>query len=169
MHIELRNLSFVRHAKSSWENHALPDILRPLNNRGKRDAPLMASKMLSIGNAPELIITSPAVRAKTTAQAFAEAFDLSSRKVVEREILYSADVRDIVEVVQTVDDSIRSIFVFGHNPTLTILANSFAGVDIDNVPTCGVLQVKTMVDHWKDWTPEISAFVGFYYPKQYIQ
>lgn len=167
MHIELRNLSFVRHAKSSWEDHSLPDVLRPLNRRGQKDAPFMAAKMLSVGNHPELILTSPAVRAKTTAEIFADTFEIPRDKVVERDILYGADVRDITEVIKSIDDSVRSVFVFGHNPTMTILANAFAGVDIDNVPTCGVLQVKTMVEHWKDWSPDISAFVGFYYPKQY--
>ena len=168
MHIDLRNLSFIRHAKSSWDDMSLPDIHRPLNKRGERDAPLMAMKMMELGNKPELILTSPAKRAHTTAQIFADAADLPSRKVIVNDVLYGAGVSEIVEAVNQVDDQVRSVFVFGHNPTMTILANAFAGVDIDNVPTCGVLHVKTMVQHWKDWSPEVSAFVGFYYPKQYV-
>jgi len=157
----------VRHAKSSWDNPQLADVDRPLSKRGERDAPYMASKMVELQITPDLIVTSPAVRARTTARIFADAAEIDSNDFVLNERLYGADVSDIVEIVQSIDDSIKSIFMFGHNPTMTILANSFAGVDIDNVPTCGVLQAKTMVSSWKDWSPEVSAFVGFYYPKQY--
>ncbi len=167
MQIDLRNICFVRHAKSSWENPQLADIDRPLSKRGERDAPYLASKMVELQILPDLIITSPALRARTTARIFADAADLDSVHFIVDDMLYGADVSGIVKLVQKVDDAFKSIFVFGHNPTMTIMANSFAGVDIDNVPTCGVLQAKTMVSGWKDWSPEVSAFVGFYYPKQY--
>jgi phosphohistidine phosphatase len=167
MQIDLRNICFVRHAKSSWEDPGLEDRHRPLSKRGERDAPYMANKMMELQIQPELIITSPAVRARTTARIFADAANLEPRHFVVNDLLYGADVAQIVELIQSIDDGINSIFVFGHNPTMTIMANCFAGVDIDNVPTCGVLQAKTMVSSWKDWSPEVSAFVGFYYPKQY--
>jgi len=167
MQIDLKNICFVRHAKSSWENPQLDDIDRPLNKRGERDAPYMASKLVELKITPDLIITSPALRARTTARIFADAADLDSSRFVIENMLYGADVTGIVRMMQEVDDDFKSVFVFGHNPTLTIMANCFAGVDIDNVPTCGVLQAKTMVSSWKSWSPEVSAFVGFYYPKQY--
>lgn len=148
---------------------SLSDFDRPLNGRGIRDAPYMASKMVELHNLPDLIVTSPAVRARTTAQIFADAADLRSHQIVIEDRLYEANVQDIVKAVQAVDERYKSVFVFGHNPSMTVLANCFAGVDIDNVPTCGVVQSKSMVSSWSDWTPETSAFVGFYYPKQYIQ
>jgi phosphohistidine phosphatase len=168
MQIDLRNICFVRHAKSSWVHPQLEDIERPLSKRGERDAPYMASKMVELQITPDLIITSPAIRARTTARIFADAANLDSSRFIVNDMLYGADVTGIVKMVQEVDDSINSVFVFGHNPTMTIVANCFAGVDIDNVPTCGVLQAKTMVSSWKDWSPEVSAFVGFYYPKLYV-
>ena len=168
MQIDLRNICFVRHAKSSWDEPHLADIERPLNKRGERDAPFMATKMVELQITPDLIVTSPAIRARTTARIFADAAELHSKNFIIEDMLYGADVSGIVKLVQEVDDDVRSIFVFGHNPTMTIMANCFAGVDIDNVPTCGVLQAKTMVSSWKDWSPEVSAFVGFYYPKQYV-
>ena len=167
MNIELRNLSFVRHAKSSWDDLSLADIQRPLNHRGIRDAPRMAAKMVELGNVADVIITSPAKRALTTAKYFADAMNVSEDAFFIVDDLYEASVQDVINVVQSVADSVRSVYVFGHNPTMTFLANSFAGVDIDNVPTCGILQAKTMVSSWRDWTPDVSAFVGFYYPKQY--
>ena len=168
MHFELRNICFVRHAKSSWDDISLADFDRPLSNRGERDAPFMASKMIELHNIPDLVVTSPALRARTTARIFADAADLTSDAFITDERLYEASVQDIIRVVQDQEDRFQSIFVVGHNPGMTVLANSFAGVDIDNVPTCGVVQAKSMVKSWSDWTPETSAFVGFYYPKQYI-
>lgn len=167
MQIDLRNICFVRHAKSSWDFPELADIDRPLNKRGERDAPYLASKMVDLQITPDLIITSPAVRARTTARIFADAAELDSSHFIVNDLLYGADVAGIVNLVQDIDNAFRSVFIFGHNPTMTIMANSFAGVDINNVPTCGVLQAKTMVSGWEDWSPEVSAFVGFYYPKQY--
>ena len=167
MQIDLKNICFVRHAKSSWVNLELADIDRPLNKRGERDAPYMATKMVELKILPEIILTSPALRARTTARIFSDAANLESDRFLVKDMLYGADVAGIVKMVQDVDENIKSVFVFGHNPTLTIMANCFAGVDINNVPTCGILQAKTMVSSWKDWSPEVSAFVGFYYPKQY--
>lgn len=167
MHPELRNVCFIRHAKSSWSDPSLPDIHRPLNSRGLGDAPMMAKKMQELNIIPEIIITSPARRAKDTAKFFRDAFNLPKKRFVVEDELYGADPEDVVRVVQGVDDALYSVFVFGHNPTMTMLANQFPGVAIDNVPTCGILQAKTMVSKWKNWSPGVSAFVGFYYPKQY--
>ena len=168
MDIELRTLCFVRHAKSSWDDPALADIDRPLSTRGERDAPTMATRLKELNIIPDLIVTSPAVRARKTAKAFRKVFDLSKVDFVTDLSLYDATPDDVVAVVQHLDISKRCVFVFGHNPTFTFLANRFPGVRIDNVPTCGIFCVKTMAPTWDQWTPEISTFVGFYYPKQYV-
>jgi phosphohistidine phosphatase len=168
MDIEMRTLCFVRHAKSSWDEPSLADIDRPLNSRGKRDAPAMAARLRELHVAPDLIVTSPARRALRTAKFFQKEFDLESTLFVEDLSLYDASPDDIIAVVQHLDNTKRTVFVFGHNPTLTFLANRFPGVRIDNVPTCGILQAKTVVPTWDKWTPEISTFIGFYYPKQYV-
>ncbi|MDX1476548.1 MAG: histidine phosphatase family protein [Saprospiraceae bacterium] len=168
MQPELRNICLVRHAKSSWADPLLPDISRPLNDRGFRDAPFMAEKMKELGISPDLILTSPANRAKTTAKYFRDAHGLSKKDFWEVDELYGASPWDMISEIQQVPAHYRSVFVFGHNPTMTSLANMFPGVDIDNVPTCGILQAKTMVAEWSSWSPDVSAFVGFYYPKQYF-
>ena len=169
MNIDLRNICFIRHAKSSWEYPELPDIDRPLNKRGYRDAEFMSKKLHELEIRPDIILTSPANRAKTTARYFAEIFELRKKRFIINDDLYSADADEIIECVQKVDAEFQSIFLFGHNPTLTYLANMFPGVNsIDNVPTCGIVQVKTMVSDWSKWSPDVSAFTGFYYPKQYL-
>jgi phosphohistidine phosphatase len=168
MDIELRTIVFVRHAKSSWDDPALEDIDRPLSDRGERDAPALAIRLKEMNIVPDLIVTSPAKRARTTAKKFRKAFDLPKTDFITDLSLYDATPDDVVAVVQHLDNAKRSVFIFGHNPTLTFLANRFPGVRVDNVPTCGVLHVKTMAPTWDQWTPEISTFIGFYYPKQYV-
>jgi phosphohistidine phosphatase len=128
----------------------------------------MAARLRELHVAPDLIVTSPARRALRTAKFFQKEFDLESTLFVEDLSLYDASPDDIIAVVQHLDNTKRTVFVFGHNPTLTFLANRFPGVRIDNVPTCGILQAKTVVPTWDKWTPEISTFIGFYYPKQYV-
>ena len=165
--MELRNICFVRHAKSSWDNPGLSDIERPLNSRGLRDAPFMARKMKELHVVPDLIVTSPAQRALSTARFFADEFNMPDAEFMIVDEIYGAGPYEIVDVVHHMPDEKFSIFLFGHNPTMTMLTNMFAGVRIDNVPTCGISQAKTMVDSWKKFSPNTSAFVSFYYPKQY--
>ena len=168
MDIELRTLCFVRHAKSNWDDPLLEDIDRPLSERGLSDAPAMATRLKEMNILPDLMVTSPAKRARSTAKKFRKVFELSKSDFITDLSLYDASPDDVIAVVQHLDNSKRSVFIFGHNPTFTFLANRFPGVRIDNVPTCGVLHLKTMVPTWDQWTPEISTFVGFYYPKQYV-
>lgn len=167
MDIELRTLCFVRHAKSSWEDPALADIDRPLSGRGERDAPAMAMRLKELNIVPDQIVTSPAKRARSTAKMFRKVYGLAKTDFITDLSLYDATPDDVIAVVQHLDNSKRCVFIFGHNPTFTFLANRFPGVRIDNVPTCGIFQIKTMVPTWDQWTPEISTFVGIYYPKQY--
>lgn len=167
MQLPLKTICFIRHAKSSWDDISLADHDRPLNKRGKRDAPMMAEKMEKLGIKPDYILCSTARRAKDTARHFIKTFELKESDVRYEGNLYGAGPDDVIRIVRTVPDDKKSVFVFGHNPTLTILANTFAGVQIDNVPTCGVFKAKTMVESWKSFDPAQAAFVAFYYPKQY--
>lgn len=168
MDMEMRTVCFVRHAKSSWDDPTLEDIDRPLNTRGRRDAPAMAERMQEAHIVPDLIVTSPAKRARKTARAFQKVFGIPETHFVVDLSLYDASPDDVVAVVNHLDNSHRNVFVFGHNPTLTFLANRFPGVRIDNVPTCGIFQVKSLAPQWETWTPESCTFIGFYYPKQYV-
>jgi phosphohistidine phosphatase len=167
--MELRNVCFVRHAKSSWKYPELSDIERPLNKRGFRDAPFMAKKMKELEVYPDLLISSPVKRALTTAMFFATEFGLQKQDLVIEDGLYGADPDDVIKILQKASNKKSSIFIFGHNPTFTMLANRFAGINLDNVPTCGIFQAKSMVSSWDRFSPDTGAFVAFYYPKQYLQ
>lgn len=160
-----KTVFFIRHAKSSWSDASLPDIKRPLNDRGLRDGPFMA-QLLSQQIEPEIrIFSSPAVRAYDTAQYFAEAFE-KEISVIKK--MYLADSFTILEVVREFDDSFDQALLFGHNPGLTMTANRFSETVIDNVPTCGIVEVRFDGDSWQDFGKKATRVVHFQYPKQYF-
>ncbi len=165
--MEVKQVCFVRHAKSSWDHPEMSDFDRPLNGRGLHDAPLMAAKMAGLGLIPDYIITSGANRAKTTAGFFKEAAHLPENKFVVTKSIYEAGQEAVYRALQAAPDTANFVFIFGHNPTFTYIANSIAGVHIDNVPTCGVVHAQLFISSWRDFKPDFAGFIGFHYPKQY--
>ena len=136
----MKNVYFVRHAKSSWKDASLRDIERPLNSRGKRDAPFMAKLLKGKGVQADLIISSPANRALTTAKHFAKEMNLPDEKIDINNIVYGAYPEDVIKLVKNVADNVNTLMVFGHNPTFTSLVNRYTEDYIANVPTCGVVK-----------------------------
>ena len=156
----LKTLLLVRHAKSSWKDAELDDIDRPLNERGIRDAPEMGRRLLQRSLIPDLIVSSPAVRALTTARAIAREVGCVNDVVIDNN-LYGATPQDVLDIASVFDDGIQTAMVVGHNPTVTELANMFSGTPIDNVPTCGILVVEA-----KAWSSLDSArLLDFDFPK----
>jgi len=165
--MEVKDVCFVRHAKSNWDNPGLKDFDRPLDQRGLKDAPVMAHQMKKLGLIPDLIITSGANRAKSTAEFFQNEFKLPKEKFWIRNELYEASPDEVYEVLKSAPDEAAFVYLFGHNPTFTWVANNLSGVHIDNVPTCGVVHAQCMIASWKKFKPEYAGFVGFHYPKQF--
>jgi phosphohistidine phosphatase len=159
-------LYLARHAKSSWSDYAMKDFDRPLNDRGLRDAPLMGKVILGIGPAPETIVTSPAVRALTTARLFAGAMGLPDAAVVETGALYSAAAETILEVVNGLDDAATSAMVLGHNPGMTMLASELSRGGIAHMPTCSVASFELPVDSWLKVRPGRGRLRYFETPKR---
>ena len=165
----MKTVYFIRHAKSSWKDMSLRDFDRPLNKRGKRDGPFMSKKLQEFGVQPDVIISSPANRAITTATHFAKALAISPQDIVQESAIYEAYASTVLKIVQGQSDNWQTILVFGHNPAFTMIANSFkGGAYIDNVPTCGIVKVEAKVDKWKKFTPENGLVKAFYFPKQYF-
>lgn len=163
--MEVREVCFVRHAKSSWDKPGMDDFDRPLDERGLRDAPRMAKEMKKLGLIPDIIITSGANRARSTAEYFRSEFDLPASKFWVRNEIYEASTEAVYKVLMSAPDEDTFVYLFGHNPTFTSIANQLSGVHIDNVPTCGVVHAQAIVTSWKKFKPEYAAFVGFHYPK----
>ncbi len=164
----MKTVYFVRHAKSSWKDAMLQDIDRPLNDRGKRDAPFMAKLLREQGLQPDKLISSPAKRAFATAKYFAEAFDISQKDILVVEDIYEAHPAEILQVVRNCQPEWNTVLIFGHNPTFTDVVNFFADQYILNVPTCGIARVELTVDDWSEFDKNTAKLTAFHYPKQYF-
>lgn len=163
----MKTLYVIRHAKSSWDVKTLDDIERPLNERGKRDAPRMAKRLKEKDIHPNLLITSPARRCTSTAKKIAKVlkYPKDAIKVVDK--LYHADEDVILEVLNKLKDKHNVVLIFGHNPGLTDFVNSIMSeeLDIDNVPTCGVVAFQFQAEHWEQVTWGTGKMLFFDYPK----
>ncbi len=161
-------IGLVRHAKSSWDNPTLSDHDRPLNPRGKRDAPIMAKKVQSLFGSPDLLVSSTAKRAFSTAKVFRKEMGLSEKQLVSKSILYHSSIEDVLDTIALIDEDVKFALLFAHNPTMTFLANTFRGDMIDNVPTCGVVILESSADSWADFHTSNTKRVHFIYPKMYV-
>jgi phosphohistidine phosphatase len=159
----MKTLILVRHAKSSWKK-PLPDHLRPLNKRGKRDVPMMGKRLAKREIEPDAIISSPATRALATAETIAQEIGYPRDEIRVDERLYGASAFELLEIIQELDDHLDCVMLFGHNPGLTDLVNDL-GCDVDNVPTCGVVELEFDIDFWATVGDIDPTHVDFDYPK----
>jgi phosphohistidine phosphatase len=161
----LKTLLLIRHAKSDWDDPLLKDIDRPLNDRGKRDAPLMAHRLLDKNIPIDALISSPARRARKTAELFAKEYKKDKKQIIFFEELYLAEPSVFFDVIRRVSDDHTSIAVFSHNPGITEFANMLTPVRIDNIPTCGIFTIKLAIKRWNDFGESGNEFDFFDYPK----
>ena len=162
----MKQLFVVRHAKSSWENPGQSDFDRALNERGLKDAPMMAKRLQLQGIFPDAIVSSPAVRALTTARFFAAQFGLGKNEIVQVDRLYHASVDTFYDVISNEFlDAWDRVFLFSHNPGITYFVNSIGVAELDNMPTCGIFGVRANIGQWKDFGEAEKRFILFDYPK----
>lgn len=161
----MKKFILIRHAKSSWSDASLKDFDRPLNDRGIRDAPRMAAKLLELIEKVDLIISSPANRALSTALVFAKSFEINSDNIELKDELYHAYPNEVMQVLHEIDNSHQSVLIFGHNPTFTTIADTFSDKYIDNVPTCGVSIIESTASEWAAIDESNSKLKDFIYPK----
>jgi phosphohistidine phosphatase len=162
----MKTLTIVRHAKSSWNNPNLSDRERPLNRRGERDAPIMARRVADAGIRPSQIISSPALRAWTTAKIFAKELGYPAEFLQREDGLYLASLDNLLDVVATQDANFNHLMIFGHNPGLTDFVNYVAPGLTDNLPTTGVVAVGIDRDDWMLFDRPETELVLHDYPKK---
>jgi phosphohistidine phosphatase len=162
----MRSLTLVRHAKSSWDNAALADFDRPLNERGRRDAPVMAQRFAHSAETPLQLVASPAVRATSTALVFAEALNIPSDAIRFEPEIYEADVDTLMAVVRSLNDAIPNALLFGHNPGFTDFCNALARCDFKELPTCAVARIDLNIDRWQDVAPMCGRLAAYSFPKE---
>lgn len=163
----MKTVCFIRHAKSSWDQAGLADIDRPLNIRGKVTAPLMAKILAERGFKPDLIISSTAKRARQTAKFFRKEYGIKKDEMQIEPLIYGGDEQAIFDILRKLPDTMDTVFLFGHNPTMNYLAALFSEDHI-HVPTCGILVVELNISSWKDVQPDHTALKHFIYPKQFM-
>lgn len=152
-------LVLVRHAKSDWDNPTLIDHERPLNARGEQDAPAMAARLADSGGGPRRILSSTAVRARTTAAAFGAALGTEVELIDE---LYASSARTLWDTAAR--SGATSVMLVAHNPGLTTLAEALSDGGIGHMPTCALARFSWDADdwdvaaatdaRWELWTPE---------------
>ena len=163
--MSVRQLILVRHAKSSWDDIDLDDHDRPLNKRGERNAPAMGERLKTLGMCPDVVFTSSAVRAATTAQIICGKLDFPAEEVIRKDDLYLADVPQWLEIIRELDDAWKIVMAFGHNPGLTELVAGVWRLPILNVPTCGAVVLTFDGGTWKKAALDKPVTATFDYPK----
>lgn len=162
----MKQIVVVRHAKSSWADPGQNDFDRPLNERGKKDAPAMGQCIVKAGVKIDAFVSSPAKRAHQTCKAFAEVYGRKEEEIVFVKNLYHAPAHVYYETLGDLDDAYKSVAIFGHNPGITDFVNTLCkGVHTDNMPTCAVFALKADVKSWKDFENAEKEFIFFKTPK----
>lgn len=164
----MKTLVIIRHAKSSWEQESMNDFDRPLNERGRSDAPRIGAFLRDKGIKPDLIYSSPANRALTTASLVAHVTNYPLDKIVQVSALYTfdSDLQPIIELLRQIENSVETVFLFGHNDTFTYLTNQFANHRIDHLPTCGAVCLRFVADTWQNFDAAPATMDFAIFPKK---
>ena len=161
----MKTLLLVRHAKSDWSHAGLSDLERPLNERGKKDAPEMAKRVKEKIKEIDLFVSSPAKRARKTAKYFAEEYKYDKDDIQIEPQLYEDVTSAYDAVIEALPDKHDTVAFFAHSPTIGMYANSLTTVRTDDIPTCGVFAVQASTKSWSEFRHAEKKFLFYDYPK----
>jgi phosphohistidine phosphatase len=161
----MMTLYLIRHAKSSWENPDLSDFDRPLNDRGRKDAPRMGKRLKEREIVPDLMVSSPAKRALTTCKEIASALGYDEPRIKKDQRIYHADEDVLISVLSELSDTQKVVMLFGHNPGFTYFANILFNAHIINIPTCGVVAGQLKIKSWEEIRAGCGELEFFDFPK----
>jgi len=159
-----KTLYLVRHADSDW-NTGDADFDRPLNARGLRDAPEMGKRLRERCILPELIISSPAQRARETTRLIAGELGIAHDAIIFEPAIYEASIYSLAEIILNIEESTTSVMLVGHNPAMTWLANQLSGNRIQNMPTTAIATIGLAAGHWRDIDKGEANLLDFDFPK----
>ena len=160
----MKKLTLIRHAKSGWRC-GIRDFDRPLDHRGERDAPRMAAHLRQQGFSPDLILSSLATRAATTAEEIARGIGYDVDTIAWKDQVYDATVVDLLQLIRKCDAQYTPLTIIGHNPALSELANRLQPMPIDNMPTCSVVTIHFEAGAWHDIEHTLGNLAQFDTPK----
>lgn len=166
-HHPVRELILIRHAKSSWSNPDLSDRDRPLNKRGKRDALFIGQRLAHYQCYPDQVISSPAKRARKTIYKICKKLSYPKKRIVIDELLYTSNIQDLYSLLQSCGDELHRLFLVGHNHVITVFAEELTGIDIYNIPTCGIAGIRFANESWAQVKPGGGELFFFDYPKKH--
>lgn len=164
---KMKRIVLIRHAKSSWADSSLADIDRPLNGRGKRDAPFMGKRLQQHGVKPDVVLCSPAKRARKTAKIIAKAVGFPKSSLRYDQQIYYAGPRVLLHLLKDLDDVADVVFLVGHNYAITDFCCQLSGESIDNIPTCGIAAIDFPLTEWQGLTTGGGKLAFFDYPKKH--
>ena len=160
-------LTLIRHAKTEPAHAGQEDWDRTLEARGQRDAPEMGKRLKDRHFKPDKILSSPAVRALTTATIIVRELGISPSKVVQDERLYLASAKDLLKVVHELGGTAQHLMIFGHNPGITEFADQLSRErSIDNMPTCAMYTVQFNISDWCELEWSTGEEAEFDYPRK---
>lgn len=162
------HLILVRHGKSSWDNLELNDYDRPLSKRGFKNAPEMGKRLCSKNLKIDLLISSPALRAITTAEIIAKEIGYDCKNILEVPEIYNAELSQLFNLITSIDEYYQNVMMVGHNPGFTYFCNALSDAKIDNMPTCSIAHIELLIPMWSEVTHQSGKLVEFDYPKKAI-
>jgi phosphohistidine phosphatase len=162
----MKKLTIIRHAKSDWYSDAKTDFDRPLNERGKNAAPLIGERMAKRNCQPDLLISSPAKRARQTAKRIAKQIDYPADEILFRDDIYEASLKTLLTLVRSIDNRFADVVLFGHNPGFSELGEWFTDQAPEWLPTCGLLELELAIDDWNDIEEGCAQLQLYDYPKK---
>ncbi len=162
----MKNIWIMRHAKSDWSHPDLADFDRPINKRGRFDAPLMGQWMGTLAHRPDLIVSSPARRARQTAELVAKALPFSE-ELQFWEDLYPGSAEITIAAIRELSEELKSILIIGHNPNMEALASTLTagGALRLKVPTAAVIMLTADIGSWAALSDERAELQGMVTPK----
>ena len=161
----MKTLYLLRHDNSSWSFDELSDQERPLNDRGRDDAPLMGQALAKRRICPDLVVSSPAVRAMSTAVLVAREMQYAHDKIVVEPGIYGADADDLLAIIHNLPDAAGTVLLVGHNPTITETANELSPSAINEMPTAAVVCLHFDCDKWAEVSKANAEFYFYDYPR----
>ena len=162
----MKLLTLIRHAKSSWKEPGMEDFARPLNRRGKRDAVRMGQRLAASGFRPDVLISSPAKRARGTTRRLAKEIGYPKSQIVLEEGIYHAASERLLAIVRALDDTHAHAALVGHNPGFSELSSLLCREFNDEMPPGGVVRLQLAVSSWQEVSRQCGALLDFDYPKR---
>ena len=160
-----KQLLIFRHSKSDWGHPEISDFNRPLNTRGTKDAPMMGKRLKKRKWAPNQIISSPALRALTTAHLVCKEIGSSPEDIIQNKFIYDATCSQLMKIVNHLDNKSENIALFGHNNGITDLVIYLTDADIYNIPTSGMILISFPFDDWNMISKHTGEVVFYDFPK----